>query len=490
MAADASGSPQPCSDLADRAGYLPVSEHGLIGDLHTVALVGTNGTIDWHCSPSFDAPSFFGSLLDADAGGCFELAAALPAKTRQFYLPDTNVLITRFLAPDGVGEIQDFMPIADVAEPQRHRLIRRVVCVRGAMPFRARIAPRFGYGTDPHTLTETAAGLVFTSDSLTVGLSATVPVGHDGHDVTAHFTLAEGESAVFALDEVTGGGVPRGCSGGEAQDLGEATIAFWRTWLAASRYRGRWRETVHRSALTLKLLTYAPTGAIVAAPTTSLPEQIGGERNWDYRYVWVRDAAFCVYALLRLGFSSEADAFMTFILRQAAQRDAIASGPMPVMSGIDGRTDLPEVELSHLAGYRGSRPVRVGNAAASQLQLDMASSWTRSICTTSGTSPSPAPTGRRSRPGPIGSATTGTSPMRASGRPGAAPGSSYTRSSCAGWPWSGRSGWRTAGGYPPSWTAGGMSAMRSTGGSWIAAGHQTSMRSPNMRAQRSWTLRF
>jgi GH15 family glucan-1,4-alpha-glucosidase len=357
--------------MANRSDYLPVSDHGLIGDLHTVALVGSNGTIDWHCSPSFDAPSVFGSILDADGGGCFELAAAVTAKTRQFYLPDTNVLITRFFARDGVGEIQDYMPVGGAADTRRHRLIRRVVCVRGAMPFRARIAPRFGYGMDPHTLTETDAGLAFTSESLTVGLSVTVPVEHDGRDVTAEFKLAEGESAVFALDEVSGGAVPRGCSLEEAEELGDATIAFWRNWLSASRYRGRWREIVHRSALTLKLLTYAPTGAIVAAPTTSLPEQIGGERNWDYRYVWVRDAAFCIYALLRLGFTSEADAFMRFITTYATAGAAGAAGPMQVMYGIDGRTDLTERELTHLAGHLGSRPVRIGNAAANQLQLDV-----------------------------------------------------------------------------------------------------------------------
>jgi GH15 family glucan-1,4-alpha-glucosidase len=353
------------------SGYLPVSDHGLIGDLHSVALVGTNGTIDWHCSPAFDSPSMFGSLLDADRGGCFELAAAVPAKTRQFYLPDTNVLITRFSAEDGVGEVQDFMPVGAPVDEQRHRLIRRVVCVRGVMPFRARIAPRFGYGTDPHTLTEADAEVMFTASGLTVGLSATVPIEHDDRDVTAEFTLAEGESAVFALDEVSGRGAPRPCSAEQARELGEGTIDFWRRWLSASRYRGRWRETVHRSALTLKLLTYAPTGAIVAAPTTSLPEQIGGERNWDYRYVWVRDAAFCVYALLRLGFTSEADAFMRFILERATTTADTAAGPVPVMCSIDGRTDLPERELPHLAGYLGSKPVRIGNAAARQLQLDI-----------------------------------------------------------------------------------------------------------------------
>jgi GH15 family glucan-1,4-alpha-glucosidase len=198
-----------------------------------------------------------------------------------------------------------------------------------------------------------------------------MPVEHDARDVTSEFRLTEGESAVFALDEVSGGGVPRGCSGEEAEELRDATIAFWRSWLSASRYRGRWREIVHRSALTLKLLTYAPTGAIVAAPTTSLPEQIGGERNWDYRYVWVRDAAFCVYALLRLGFASEADAFVRFMFGLATAGEHSAAGPLQVMYGIDGRTGLRERELGHLAGYRGSQPVRIGNAAANQLQLDI-----------------------------------------------------------------------------------------------------------------------
>ena len=238
------------------------------------------------------------------------------------------------------------------------------------MPFRARVAPRFGYGMEPHVLTGVEAGVVFTASSLAIALTATVPVEHDDRDVTAEFKLAEGESAVFAMDEVGSGAEPIACSGEKAQELLAATVGFWRSWLSTSRYRGRWREVVHRSALTLKLLTYAPTGAIVAAPTTSLPEQVGGERNWDYRFVWIRDAAFCVYALLRLGFTSEADAFVQF-LRHATTSQLSASGPMQVMYGIDGRTELPERELGHLAGYRGSQPVRIGNAAAKQLQLDI-----------------------------------------------------------------------------------------------------------------------
>ncbi|MGH3783248.1 MAG: glycoside hydrolase family 15 protein [Pseudonocardiaceae bacterium] len=350
--------------------YLPIAEHGLIGDLRSVALVGANGTIDWYCCPSFDSPSVFASILDADRGGSFELAADLPATTKQFYFPDTNVLITRFFTDDGVGEVQDFMPLGDVGEADRHRLIRRVLCVRGSIPFRARVAPRFGYGLQPHTVRRYDGLILFESADLSLALTATVPIECHGLDAGADFTLAEGESAVFALDRVDGDVAPRGCPQVEAQEQFAATVAFWRRWLSASRYRGRWREMVHRSALTLKLLTYAPTGAIVAAPTTSLPEQLGGERNWDYRYVWVRDAAFCVYALLRLGFTGEAEAFMNFLTKLCLRGDG-PLGPLQIMYGIDGRTELPERKLDHLEGYQGCAPVRVGNAAVDQLQLDI-----------------------------------------------------------------------------------------------------------------------
>ncbi|NEA47109.1 glycoside hydrolase family 15 protein [Streptomyces sp. SID10815] len=360
-------SPQPAPDC------VPIADHGLIGDLRTVALVGTDGTIDWYCPPAFDAPSVFAAVLDAERGGRFELAAAQTARTKQFYFPDTNVLITRFFSEDGVAEVQDFMPVTDAGagEAERHRLIRRVVCVRGALPFRARVAPRFHYGADPHTVRAEGRLVLFESASLSLALTATVPLEADGADVTAEFKLAEGESAVFALDQVGGDVAPRRCACAEADEQFSATVTYWRRWLAQSRYRGRWREMVHRSALTLKLLTYAPTGAIVAAPTTSLPERLGGERNWDYRYVWVRDAAFAVYALLRLGFSGEAAAFMRFLTLHISPGDGRATGPLQVMYGIDGRTELPERELGHLAGHRGSAPVRIGNAAAEQLQLDI-----------------------------------------------------------------------------------------------------------------------
>ncbi|WP_051450840.1 glycoside hydrolase family 15 protein [Actinospica robiniae] len=354
--------------------YLPISEHGLIGDLRTSALVATNGTIDWYCCPRFDAPSVFGSILDADRGGSFELRVDRPARTRQFYFPDTNVLITRFFAPDGVGEVQDFMPIVDESqEAGRHRLIRRVFCVRGSLPFRATVAPRFGYGTERHTVEVQDGQALFHSPSLSLGLTATKPLETDGTDVRARFELAEGESAVFALDELSDDVRPRACPELEAEDEFRATVEFWRRWLAGSHYHGRWREMVNRSALLLKLLTYAPTGAIVAAPTTSLPERIGGERNWDYRYVWIRDAALCMYAMLRLGFATEARAFMGFLGQygRANLPELGASGTLQIMYGIDGRSEMPEQELPHLEGYLGSSPVRIGNAATDQVQLDI-----------------------------------------------------------------------------------------------------------------------
>jgi GH15 family glucan-1,4-alpha-glucosidase len=352
--------------------YLPIAEHGIIGDLHSIALVGTDGRIDWYCCPRFDSPSIFGAILDKDRGGFYHIRPAnkewIP---KQLYLPDTNVLITRFLSPDGVAELQDFMPIHSGAAEHRHRLIRRALGVRGEMRFRVDVQPRFNYGRDTHETVFHENGVVFHSPDLTVALETAVPL--DFHEGGAHaeFTLLPGDTATFVLEQVPETYVPRPYSDNETRDAFQATVDYWRRWLSSSRYQGRWREMLHRSALTLKLMTYKPTGAIVAAPTTSLPELLGGGRNWDYRYTWIRDAAFSLYALLRLGFTDESAAFMRWLTDRFREARPAAAGPLQIMYGIDGRSELEEEVLEHLEGYRGSAPVRIGNGAADQLQLDI-----------------------------------------------------------------------------------------------------------------------
>jgi GH15 family glucan-1,4-alpha-glucosidase len=360
--------------------YLPIAEHGLVGDLHTVALVGTNGTIDWYCCPSFDAPSVFGSILDKDKGGFFSLHPTGDGwHSKQLYFPDTNVLITRFFTEHGVGEVQDFMPIEAQPDMHRHRLLRRVVVVRGTMDFELEVQPRFDYGREEHEVEMHPHGVLFRAPSLSLALEGAIAKSLHGPErlqrvdqgIRARFTVAAGESHSYVLERVPADHICRPYSERETLGAFEATVRYWRRWLEQSRYRGRWREMVHRSALTLKLLTYAPTGALVAAPTTSLPEQIGGERNWDYRYTWIRDAAFSLYGLLRLGFSEEAAAFMSWLTDRTREWKIGPSGPLQIMYGIDGRAELEEFELTHWSGYRDSAPVRIGNGAATQRQLDI-----------------------------------------------------------------------------------------------------------------------
>jgi GH15 family glucan-1,4-alpha-glucosidase len=353
------------------ADYLPIEQHGIIGDLHTIALVGTDGTIDWFCPERFDSPSIFASLLDAERGGHFRIAPVERDHTaKQLYFPDTNVLITRFLTPGGVGEVQDFMPIHRDPD-HRRRLVRRVICVRGEMHFRAECEPRFDYARTPHDTDLTDCGAVFRTPELSMLLEANVPLHRTEQGVAASFTLRAGESSTFSLEQCGPDALPGPIDEDEAGEAFNRTVRYWRGWLAHSTYRGRWREMVNRSALTLKLLTYRPTGALIAAPTTSLPEGIGGRRNWDYRYTWIRDGAFSLYALLRLGFTEEAGAFMGWLSDRFVESAGRGDGPLQIMYGIDGRPDLEELELDHLEGYRGSRPVRVGNGAATQLQLDI-----------------------------------------------------------------------------------------------------------------------
>jgi GH15 family glucan-1,4-alpha-glucosidase len=341
--------------------YLPIESYGVIGDMRSVALVGKNGSIDWCCLPAFDSPSVFGAILDDEKGGFWSLAPSVECAVKQMYLPDTNVLITRFFADEGMAEVIDFMTVG--RDPRR--IVRIVKGIRGPIPFRMECRPAFDYARQGHGVEPGDGRVVFAGPGLRLTLHAGREVERRESGVAAEFTLKGGEEAAFALCHGEGS-----CDPVDAQALLTDTVRYWRAWARQSRYQGRWREIVTRSALVLKLLTYEPTGAIVAAPTTSLPEEIGGVRNWDYRYTWVRDAAFTVYSLMRLGYTAEAGAFARF-MQARAQEEEPTDGPLDVMYGIDGRHELEEVELRHLSGYRGSRPVRVGNAAYGHLQLDI-----------------------------------------------------------------------------------------------------------------------
>lgn len=357
-----------------------IAEHGLIGDLQTAALVTTGGSIDWFCCPRFDSPSVFGALLDDERGGRFRIRPAGPHTSSQMYHPDTAVLITRFSGADGIGEVVDFMPPRDGAATPTHRIARLVRCVRGRITFDVLVAPRFDYGRRPHTASLAGHGAVFVADEMSLTLHPVREPGDqhlaethvEGGDVHLRLGLSAGQvrGLVLETDAVQ---PPHEIRLAEFTALFGSTVEWWRTWLAGSTYRGRWREIVARSAITLKLLTYRPTGGLVAAPTMGLPEELGGERNWDYRYTWVRDASFSVSALLALGFTEEAGRFGEWLgdrIREGG-RDRSPGGPLAVLYRVDGSTDLREESLPHWSGYRGSSPVRIGNDAAEQLQLDI-----------------------------------------------------------------------------------------------------------------------
>ena len=352
--------------------YQPIDHYGIIGDLHTVALVSTDGSIDFLCAPHFDSPSVFAALLDEQRGGQFQLAPLLDgARGKQLYLPDTCVLLTRFLSEEGVAEVSDFMPIAEARHA--HAVVRRAKTVRGEVRFRMVCRPQFDYARATPTLTRTAEGVVFTSSSprhpLALRLRTSTPVRVEDGAAVAEFTLRADESVAFVLEEVIPGGESPAAANDYVPDAFKRTVNFWQHWVGRSAYRGRWREMVARSAMTLKLLTSQPYGSIVAAPTFGLPERIGGMRNWDYRYTWIRDASFTLYGLMRLGYTEEAGAFMRWVEARCAELEP--DGSLQIMYGIDGRHVLPEETLSHLEGYQGSSPVRIGNAAWTHLQLDI-----------------------------------------------------------------------------------------------------------------------
>jgi GH15 family glucan-1,4-alpha-glucosidase len=349
------------------AGYAPLRDYAAIGDGRTVALVASDGSIDWLCLPDLDSPTVFAAVLDAARGGSFRLAPAGQFTTERRYVPETNVLETTFVAEEGVVRLTDAMLLPGNGLAPARELARRVEGLSGRVPMRWRIEPRFAYGSRTPRLGRRGVTPVATDGRQAIALSswAAGEPTVDTSSISGDFISRQGETALLVLSGAHQEPLvlPRRA---DVESRLEATVAFWRDWAAERAYGGPWREAVTRSALALKLLIHAPSGAIAAAPTASLPEQIGGERNWDYRFCWVRDSAFTLEALMQLGCPSEAGAFFWWLLH-ASQ---LTHPRLRVLYRLDGGTRAPETELD-LSGYCDSQPVRVGNGAVDQRQLDV-----------------------------------------------------------------------------------------------------------------------
>ncbi len=350
--------------------FQPIENYGVIGNMRSIALVGMNGSIDFLCYPNFDSPTVFAALLDDDCGGSFQIEPQLNHKrVRQLYLPETNILLTRFLDDEGLAELTDYMPLGGDGE-QPNEIIRTVAVVRGEVRFEMLCQPRFNYGTCGHTAQVEDTCAIFTPDDrncASMALYSTVTLQRKSQDAMSQFSLRAGETATFVF-----GGIRPQQQRPEMELVAarfQETSHFWKKWIGKSKYQGRWREMVNRSALVLKLMTSREHGSLIAAPTFSLPEEIGGVRNWDYRFTWLRDGSFTLYALIRLGFVEEAEAFIQWLKGRLS--DDAERGPLQVMYGIAGKRKLKELTLDHLKGYEHSRPVRIGNAAYQQLQLDI-----------------------------------------------------------------------------------------------------------------------
>jgi GH15 family glucan-1,4-alpha-glucosidase len=363
--------------LENDSQFQPIENYGVIGNMRSIALVSMQGSVDFLCFPDFDSPTVFAALLDPERGGKLCITPMLEnMRVKQLYLPDTNILVTRFLSESGVAELTDFMPVVQDKDklPYGHHILRMLRVIKGQVQFEMRCAPRFNYARSGHTAHREGEAICFAPDSNefpSMALHATFPLELDGGDVVSTFTLNAGETAMLGFGQVD----EEEKAGAEILDEENVTEHFnetaryWRSWISRSNYTGRWREMVNRSALLLKLLCSAEYGSLIAAATFGLPEHIGGERNWDYRYTWLRDSSFTLYAFMRLGFDEEAAAFRHWI-RDRLHLDS-EEGPLQVMYHPDGRQQLDEEILDSLRGYKDSRPVRIGNGAYQQLQLDM-----------------------------------------------------------------------------------------------------------------------
>ncbi|KAI1113624.1 Six-hairpin glycosidase-like protein [Nemania sp. NC0429] len=407
----------------DASGYLPIEHYGIIGNMRTCALVSVDGSIDFMCWPDFDSPTMFCRLLDKDKGGYFSISPPDPASctAKQQYLPSSAILQTRYINEDGVVNLVDFFPrpknanilttnttltsyreTRTVLEELKKWLVRRVECIRGQFTLDVELFPAFDYARKSHSTTilqqehgssdnphskvvlfETEDGVERmqldvcidyganeSTTSPSVDFKKVQRPGMKGEGVVARVTLQEGQSISFILRQDLPNHVTTNITTAVLDSQQHDTQHFWHSWISKCRYKGAWREVVFRSLIILKILTYEPTGAIVAAPTFSIPEAIGGTRNWDYRFSWVRDSSFTIYILLRLGFKEEADAYMGFI-SDRFQNSLTEEGALPIMFTIRGETDIPEQELDHLEGYKGSKPVRIGNGATFHQQFDI-----------------------------------------------------------------------------------------------------------------------
>ncbi|PWY69627.1 glycosyl hydrolase [Aspergillus sclerotioniger CBS 115572] len=407
--------------------YCGLEDYGLVGDMHTCALVSKNGSVDSMCWPVFDSPSIFCRILDKQKGGHFSITPHRSLKnplSKQRYRPYSNMLETRWIHEEGVVNILDYFPIAKskphISEkglPQWCRchqpkvpgqyhachsgLVRKAECVRGQMEIEIELFPAFNYARDSHTaypsftagdglqvyhfqaaaqnlqvsILEDKGDLHTDSSDFNIQLELSERAGHLGPGLVGKVTLKEGQSITLLLHDQESITSDVQVLAPYLQQIERITGDFWSDWTSKCTFRGHYREQVERSLLVLKLLTYKPTGAIVAAPTFSLPEHIGGSRNWDYRYSWVRDAAFTVYVFLKNGYPEEAESYINFIFERIfppLNKKPKAGEPfLPIMVTIHGERDIPEMELDHLEGYRGSRPVRIGNGAATHIQLDI-----------------------------------------------------------------------------------------------------------------------